>query len=81
MFDERLAGSCQVDGPLSIVYIHEKEDDPRLQIALYVVDDDLLSNIDDLDVGEGWLFNRLVECCATQERKRLSRKILRCSFL
>lgn len=46
---------------LSVVNVHEEENDPALQISLDVVDDDLLSNIDYLDVGEAWILNWLVK--------------------
>jgi hypothetical protein len=43
VLDERLARARQVDGARAVVDVHEEEDDARLQVALDVVDDDLLA--------------------------------------
>lgn len=45
---------------LSIVDVHEEKDDSALEVALDVVDDDLLADIDELNVREGRVLDGLV---------------------
>ena len=41
-------------------HVHQKEDDPTLQITVYVVDHDSIADIQYLDVGERGLLNWLI---------------------